>query len=281
LPVSRVNPINEQDFTMNRLSSIVPPPYRAPGFEADLSAESSPGLTMTRERLPFTVRVVSNEAELAKAVSIRADAYGRHMPEFGEKLRVPEETDTEPGVIVLLAESKLDGSPLGTLRIQSNAYKSLKVEQSVSLPSWLRDRPLVEGSRLGIVSGSIGRLVKMVLIKATLMYCEQEGIDWAIVAARAPLDRQYDQMMFEDLFPERGFIPMRHGNNIPHRVLGFEIESGHQRLVDAHHPLLKFMRYTDHTDIDVRVDRAEDGLGELFPPVPLTRVTPPLGRHPV
>ncbi|MEO8543049.1 MAG: hypothetical protein ABJA49_01510 [Betaproteobacteria bacterium] len=265
---------------MNRLSTLVPPPYRAPGFESGTAYEAFDATTMMQERLPFTVRVVSNEAELAKAVSIRAEAYGRHMPEFGAKLRIAEDTDTEPGVIVLLAEAKLDGSPLGTLRIQSNAYKPLKVEQSVSLPRWLRDRPLVEGSRLGIVSGSIGRLVKMVLIKATLKYCEQDGIDWAIVAARAPLDRQYDQMMFEDLFPEQGFIPMRHGNNIPHRVLGFEVDTGHQRLVEAKHPLLKFMCYTDHTDIDVRVNRESD-LGELFPSAILPRATPPLGRHPV
>ena len=265
---------------MNRLSTIVPPPYRAPVQIDSTTGEDTFATAMTQERRPFTVRIVSNETELSKAVSIRADAYGRHMPEFGEKLRIAEETDTEPGVIVLLAESRLDGTPLGTLRIQSNAYKPLKVEQSVSLPRWLRDRPLVEGSRLGIVSGSIGRLVKMVLIKATLQYCEQDGIDWAIVAARAPLDRQYDQMMFEDLFPEQGFIPMRHGNNIPHRVLGFEIDTGHQRLVEARHPLLKFMRYTDHPDIDVRVDRDSD-LGELFPVPSMSRAFPPLGRRPV
>jgi len=265
---------------MNHLSSIVPPPYQAPAFGSGMVGDGLNTMATVSERLPFTVSVVSNEAELSKAVSIRAEAYGRHMPEFGEKLRVPEETDTEPGVIVLLAQSKLDGSPLGTLRIQSNAYKPLKVEQSVSLPRWLRDRPLVEGSRLGIVGGSIGRLVKMVLIKATLQYCAQDGIDWAIVAARAPLDRQYDQMMFEDLFPEQGFIPMRHGNNIPHRVLGFEIDTGHQRLIDARHPLLKFMCYTDHSDIDVRVNREPD-LGELFPAAILPRATPPLGRRPV
>ena len=120
----------------------------------------------------------------------------------------------------------------------------------------------------------------MVLIKATLQYCEQDGIDWAIVAARAPLDRPYDQMMFEDLFPEQGFIPMRHAYNIPHRVLGFEIETGHQRLVDAQHPLLKFMRFTHHPDIDVRVDCASD-FGELFPAPSLSRAIPPLGRRPV
>ena len=265
---------------MNRLSTIVPPPYRAPVQIDSTTGEDTFATAMTQERLPFTVRIVSNETELSKAVSIRADAYGRHMPEFGEKLRIAEETDTEPGVIVLLAESRLDGTPLGTLRIQSNAYKPLKVEQSVSLPRWLRDRPLVEGSRLGIVSGSIGRLVKMVLIKATLQYCEQDGIDWAIVAARAPLDRQYDQMMFEDLFPEQGFIPMRHGANIPHRVLGFEIDTGHQRWSEANHPLLNFFSYTHHPDIDIRPARDTQWEG-LFPAAPVPAVGRLFQRRPV
>lgn len=232
------------------------------------------------ERLPFTVRVVRNDADLAKAVSIRAAAYGRHMPEFGEKLRQPEVIDGEPGVAVLLAESKLDGSPMGTLRIQNNAHLPLKVEQSVTLHDWLRKRPLAEVSRLGIVGGTIGRLVKIVLIKAAFQYCEQEGIDWAIVAARAPLDRQYDQLMFEDLYPDQGFIPMRHGNNIPHRVLGFEIETGQQRWTEAQHPLLKFFVHTHHTDIDVRAER-DRTLGGLFPDAALLPHVLPLGRRPV
>ncbi len=265
---------------MNRLSAILPPTYRAAELSANAAGLEPSSMTMTQERLPFTVRIVSNELELDRAVSIRAEAYGRHLPEFAEKLRTPESLDTEPGVVVLLAESKVDGKPLGTLRLQSNAHMPLKVEQSVNLPSWLRDRPLAEGSRLGIVGGSIGRLVKLVLIKATLQYCEQADIDWAIVAARAPLDRPYDQMMFEDLFPEKGFIPMRHGNDIPHRVLGFEIETGHQRLVEAEHPLLKFMRFTHHPDIDVRVDR-DANFGELFPASTMSRAFPPLGRLPV
>ena len=265
---------------MNRLSAILPAPFTAAEFAANAFALEPSGMTMMQERLPFTVRIVSNESELTKAVSIRAEAYGRHLPDFANTLRAPESLDTEPGVVVLLAESKVDGTALGTLRLQSNAYMPLQVEQSIALPRWLRDRPLIEGSRLGIVGGSIGRLVKMVLIKATLQYCEQDGIDWAIVAARAPLDRPYDQMMFEDLFPEQGFIPMRHAYNIPHRVLGFEIETGHQRLVDAQHPLLKFMRFTHHPDIDVRVDCDSD-FGELFPAPSLSRAIPPLGRRPV
>jgi len=217
------------------------------------------------ERLAFTVRLVRSRADLDKAVTIRHAAYARHMPEFAEKLRQAEALDTEPGVVVLLAESKLDGTPLGTLRIQSNAHMPLKVEQSVTLPRWLRDRPLAEVSRLGIVGGTTGRLVKTVLIKAAFQYCEQDGIEWAIVAARAPLDRDYDRLMFEDLFPEQGFIPMRHGANIPHRVLGFEIDTGHQRWSEANHPLLNFFSYTHHPDIDIRPMR-EPQWESLFPP---------------
>ena len=208
-----------------------------PCFPPAPEASSFREPTSREERLAFSVRLVRNSGDLAKAVSIRHAAYARHMPEFAEKLREPETMDSDPGVTVLLAESKLDGTPLGTLRIQSNAHMPLKVEQSVTLPRWLRDRPLAEVSRLGIVGGTTGRLVKTVLIKAAFRHCELDGIEWAIVAARAPLDRQYDQLLFEDLFPEQGFIPMRHGANIPHRVLGFEIDTGHQRWADANHPL--------------------------------------------
>ena len=235
---------------------------------------------MAEERLAFTVRVVRNDSDLSKAVSIRQAAYARHMPEFAETLRCAEAIDGEPGVVVLLAESKLDGSPLGTLRIQSNAHMPLKVEQSVTLPRWMRDRPLVEVSRLGIVGGTIGRLVKIVLIKAAFQYCEHEGIDWAVVAARAPLDRQYDQLLFEDLYPEQGFIPMRHGNNVPHRVMAFEIETGHQRWTEANHPLLNFFSHTRHSDIDVQPPR-DAGFGGLFPHSSVARFSPPLGRRPV
>src|SRR4030067_2440115 len=85
---------------------------------------------MAEERLPFTVRVVQDEADLRKAVQIRHATYGRHVPELAELLRVPESYDRERGSVVLLAESKLDGSPLGSLQIQSNRYGTLGIEQS-------------------------------------------------------------------------------------------------------------------------------------------------------
>lgn len=232
------------------------------------------------ERLPFSVRIARTDDDMSKAVAIRHSAYARHMPVFAEKLREPETMDVAPGVAVLLAESRLDGSALGTLRIQTNAHMQLTVEQSIELPRWMRDRPLAEVTRLGITGGSVGRLVKMVLIKAAFQYCEHEDIEWAVVAARSPLDRQYTQLMFEELYPQQGMVPLRHVDNIPHRVMAFEIETGHQRWAEADHPLLNFFSYTRHPDIVLRFPPSLP-TGELFPHPSMARIAPLLGRVPV
>jgi hypothetical protein len=217
--------------------------FRQPGVLAMNDA------TLTAERLPFTVRLVQNFGDLSKAVAIRHSAYARHMPEVASTLLAPEHADTEDGTVVLLAESKLDGSPLGSLRIQTNRYKPLSLEKSVDLPGSFDALSLAQVSRLGIAQGVVGRLVKIVLIKASFQYCEANAIDWALVAARSPLDRQYQQLMFDDIFPDAGYIPLAHMDNVPHRMMGFEIGSGQARWSSAGHPLLKFFCNTYHPDI--------------------------------
>ena len=85
------------------------------------------------EILPFTVRIVQDEDDLAKAIHVRHSAYARHLPMLAETLREPEALDRAKGVIILLAESKFDGTPLGSVRLQSNQYQSLAVEKSIKL----------------------------------------------------------------------------------------------------------------------------------------------------
>lgn len=208
------------------------------------------------ERLPFTISLVQSEEELHKAVHIRCAAYSRHLPELGDKLKTPEPMDYEDDTVVLLAQSKLDGAALGSVRVQRNIYRPLSVEHSVALPPSLAGLKLAEVTRLGVDSGRLGRLVKISLVKACFQYCELNGIDWAIAAGRAPIDRQYAQLLFEDLFPERGFIPLKHAANIPHRVMGFEISTGHARWLAAQHPLLEFFSHTRHADICVERKRS-------------------------
>ena len=206
---------------------------------------------MKSERLPFTIKRVRSEEDLVKAVKIRHAAYARHLPEFARSLVEPEACDFDTDSVVLLAESKLDGSPIGSARIQTNFHQPLHVEESVDLPLWLMTRRLAEVTRLGIDEGRIGRLVKVALIKACFEFCEQNKVEWAVVTGRTPIDRQYEQLLFSDVFPNRELIPLRHVGNMPHRVMAFEIETGEERWAAAQHPLLGFFRHTHHADIDI------------------------------
>lgn len=214
-------------------------------------ATREPAPVHTVERLPFTIRRVASEEDMRKAVKVRHAAYARHVPEFARTLINPEPADYDSDTVILLAESKLDGSPLGTTRIQTNLVQPLHVEESVELPLWLQSRRLAEVTRLGIEEGRIGRLVKIALIKACFEYCEHNGIDYAVVTGRAPIDRQYEQLLFSDVFPNKEFIPLRHVGNLPHRVMAFEIATGEERWTEAKHPMLGFFRHVHHPDIDV------------------------------
>lgn len=206
---------------------------------------------MTEELLPFTVRLVRNEEDLDKAVNIRHSAYARHLPDFAETLKSAETADVENGVVVLLAESKLDGSPVGTMRIQTNQFKPLCLEQSVVLPRWLQDRPLAEATRLGVTNEKGGRLVTTMLFKAFFQYCQQAGIEWMVIAGRAPVDRTYDRLMFDDVFPGMGYIPLAHASNLPHRVMSFNVDTAEVRWAGAKHPLFDFVFRTHHPDLDI------------------------------
>jgi hypothetical protein len=217
------------------------------------------GMVFNEEIMPFTVKIVRTQAELAKAVQIRHAAYARHVPELAKLLREAEAYDYEEGSAVLLAESKLDGAPLGTMRIQTNLHRSLPLEGSVELPDWLRGRSLAEATRLGVKEGGIGRVVKVMLYKAFFMYCLGEEVNWMVVAGRTPVDRQYESLLFSDVFPGKGYIPLRHIGNIPHRVLAFEPSSAEKKRAEAKHPLFDFIFRTRHPDIDL-TDPAKDSL---------------------
>ena len=213
-----------------------------------------------RQRLPFTIRVARSERQIRQAVQIRHAAYARHVPALAERLREPEPLDRDAGAAVLLAEAKLDGAPLGTMRIETNEARPLAIEQSVALPAWLRRRRLAEATRLGIGTGGIGRVVKVLLFKAFYQYCLQTGIEWMVIGARSPLDRQYESLLFRDVFPGRGFVPLAHAANIPHRILAFDLQTAQARWQQASHPLYGLFCNTEHPDIDLQMREEEPAL---------------------
>jgi hypothetical protein len=206
-------------------------------------------IAIKQESLPFTVRLVKNESDLMKAVSIRQSAYERHVPEFAKTLQEPEQADYEDDTVVFLAESKDDGAPLGTIRIQSNFVRPLDLEKSVELPTWLSESKIAEASRLGIVASPQGSLIKDALVKAFYLLCMKNSIDLMVISARRPLNRMYEKLCFSDVFSD--LIPMKHIGNIPHKIMYFDVRSSYKTWTEHNHPGVEFFGLIHHPDISI------------------------------
>jgi hypothetical protein len=228
---------------------------------------------MKQETLPFTVRPVQDMNDLTKAIEARYMAYDRHVPALAARLKDVEATDTEDGVLVLLAESKLDGTALGTMRIQTNQFGPLAIEDSIALPSRFQGQKLAEATRLGVENGKIGLLVKLALFKACYQYCKMIEVDHLVIAGRAPLDRLYQRWLFQDVFPGGGYFALSHVNNIPHRIMSADLHTSQASWESAKHPLLEFMTGTIHLDLEFDPTLVPRGMyaeaaWRAFPPVP-------------
>lgn len=261
--------------------------FAAPVQPIHLAKVAMPELARTQaealvERLPFTISIAQSSTELEQAVAVRYGAYARHVPVFAETLQVAESMDSDDGVVILLASSTLDGSPLGTMRIQTNRFKPLELEDSLALPHWLATRRLAEAARLGVTKEKVGRLVKSTLFKAYFQYCQLNDIEWMVITARSPVDRQYDRLLFDDVYSGMGYIPVHHVDNIPHRVMKFEIGTAQERWAKASHPMYEFIFNTVHPDIDLRTSGISTGRASAqFQAIDMSdpRVTMPRFAH--
>lgn len=207
-------------------------------------------IAMRRERLPFRIRVARRQADLRRVAQLRYDAYARHLPAaLTQGLLQVDPLDLAPGVAVLMAESRADGELLGTLRIQTNEHRPLALQQSFELPAWMAGARCAEVTRLAVTQRADSRLVKTVMLKAAYCWCERAGVRYVLVTARSPLDRQYARLMFRDVDPAKGFVPLEHVFGLPHRVMYCDIATA--RFEGAGHPLYDFWFNTDHPDIEL------------------------------
>jgi hypothetical protein len=173
--------------------------------------------------LPFWIAKAETNRELEMASKARYIAYGRHIPQLGEKLAFPDEDDHDEDFAVFLAYSKLDGSCIGTIRVQVAVQHSLRLEDSFILPSALRNGRVAEISRLAIPSRSNGLALRLMLIKAAYWYSRAKLVDRCFLCARFPVDRQYRRFDLDDVLPQDQFVPMKHIGMIPHRILWFDV----------------------------------------------------------
>jgi hypothetical protein len=202
-------------------------------------------------QLSFRVRIVRTEEHLTKVVQIRTASYGRHYPETAELLKSPEGADRAAFALILLAESKADGSALGTMRIETNTRGPLPVEGLLPSDSPYSARTIAFVTRLAVSAGAEATLVKLALFKALHRYCLACQIDWILVTARPPMDRQYLRLGFVDIYDSDTLLPISWSENIPMRLMALAAISLEREWRRIGHPLYALF-FSDYTpDIEI------------------------------
>jgi hypothetical protein len=200
--------------------------------------------------LGFTLQLVSSSEDLLDACSVRAQAYGHHLPEMGRRLAEPDALDFAPGTTVFLCRDKVDGRATGTMRIQSNASGPLLMESSLSLPSSLRSATRAEITRLAVRVGA-DPLTRLSLWKASYQFCMANQLQWMVVGARnEALIRNYRRLGFIDVFGPDELMPLAHTGGLPHRIMAFDNTLAQQRWGEMRHPLYQFVFETLHADLE-------------------------------
>ena len=207
-----------------------------------------------RELLPFRVRLAETAQDIDKAVEIRAAAYSRHVPDMGDALRKPEPDDLRPDALLLIAESKLDGVVVGSLRLQPNFNRPLRIEAELALPETHAGRRLVEARRLGVENGTSGRMVMVALVKAAYELCHASDIDYAIVGGRRSVAIMYRTMLFDDILGGET-VSLPYASNLPHSIFSMPIRDADRRWRTMGHSLYDFMARTEHPDIRIDYER--------------------------
>jgi hypothetical protein len=220
--------------------------------------------SVVREYLPFTVEHAANATMLNDAVRVRQSAYSRHLPDVAKAMDAVEKWDRAVGAVVFVARAKLDGAPLGSMRIHTNETVPLPLEQSVTLPGAFSGKLLAEATRLAVSRDSVGSVVKFALFKAYLQYCMAKRVDSMVITARNPLDRMYERLCFVDVGEKGSFLPMAHVGGILHRVMHLSVAEVEPMWNACGHPLLHFMTGIEHPDIKIEtpVESATDAMTE-------------------
>jgi hypothetical protein len=225
------------------------------------------------EILPFSVKIVRTEEQLKRACELRAAAYSHHLPELGKKLLDPEPLDRDICTLVFVAEDKVTGMVVGTVRLQINLHQPLQLEESVKLPPQLTRLRLTEISRLSVSPGYEDNRVKLALVKACYLYCLAMQVRVMVITSRFPIFRWHLMLGFSDIFEDRRMVRCKHIGDIPHRILYLDVYATERNWKQRRHKHYNFIYYTFHPDIEVfsavssgwARPRASDRRAELQP----------------
>ena len=200
--------------------------------------------------LPFTVGLVSTEAQLQRVQALRALAYGHHLPGLAASFARPDPLDLDEDITLFYAEDKHSGKMVGSARIQSNRRGPLQIERSLELPRERRGQLLSEVTRLSVLPG-YDHPVRMALVKACQIFCIAMQIGGILAGSRRSLLRQYLNLGFKDLYGDERMMPLAHGGGLEHRILFRDTVTSEAEFRANNQPNYEFLFRTFHPDIRI------------------------------
>lgn len=213
-------------------------------------------MTVLTHDLPYKITLVSTPSELDAVCKLRAEAYGKHIPEFGEKFLIPDDVDLMPSTAILVATDKLTGEAVGSARLRTNLMHPLQIEECVAIPSEIADHHIVEITRFcakpgygkdnpGIMQPSIA------IMKAIYLWSLSKQVRHIIIGAREKMAMHYEFVGFTDLLEKNQMIPLSYTGGLEHRVLVLEVPTAERKYHEQNHLLYNFMITQMHPDIEI------------------------------
>jgi hypothetical protein len=137
------------------------------------------------------------------------------------------------------------------MRIETNSKGPLPIETVLPESSIYTGRTIAYVTRLGVYRGPNAQLVKLGLFKALHRYCLACQIDWIVVGARAPMDRQYLKLGFTDVHRKGQLALISSSGTVPARILALETIDVERLWRETGHPFHRFLFIDFTPDIQV------------------------------
>lgn len=192
----------------------------------------------------FEVFIAQTEADLLAACGVRQAGYGHHLScsDALASFAQVEPLDRAAGTVVLLCRDQLTGEILGTVRIvPGHAACPLAIERDVALPHRITAHHRAEVARLAVMPGAPA-LVKLSLMKGVHAYCQAQGVDWLVIAARnEALARNYRRLGFADLLAPGEKVALSCAGKMPHFVFTMDVQAMRSHWRRTGHRLAGFM----------------------------------------
>lgn len=199
----------------------------------------------------YAVKLIRTRDQLREVVDVRVLGYKKHIPTLAETLATPEDADFKKATVTIGCVDTATKQIVGSVRITLNQFEPLPLESVFKLDPQIASQNIAEASRLVVPSNSQARFVKLLLIKATYLYCHALQVKWVMLCAREPLDREYEKLGLVDVSTSGKFLLVPYIGQIPHRALGLNVVEAERNWSASKHPLYQFMAQHVHREIKI------------------------------